>query len=146
MNVKSAVFAVESIRPHRISELNYRLPYTKHTIYKAVESLAKEGLVRTRKEGKEALVELSEDYRTQKMREIYIKSLSYGIDPAVLLRESTLAIWKELKLPGTLKELQKKTNYTYPWIRNIVNFLFDSGIVLYKKRSQSSLSSMKSMS
>lgn len=134
MNVKSAVFAVESIRPHRISELSYKLPYTKHTIYKAIESLDREGLVRKRREGKEVLVELSKDYRTQKMREIYIKSLSHGIDPDLLLRESTLVIWKELTLPGTLKELQEKTNYSYLWVRNIVNFLFDSGIVLYKKK------------
>jgi hypothetical protein len=65
---------------------------------------------------------------------IYIKSLSYGVDPEVLLRDSSLDVWKQLATPRRLKELQRSTNLSYLWTRNIVQFLVDSNLAVYKKR------------
>ncbi|UCG70785.1 MAG: hypothetical protein JSV09_07250 [Thermoplasmata archaeon] len=134
MNSKSGVLAALSIRPHKINELIDKLPYSKHTIYKALQFLFEEGLINKRQEKGKIVVEISKDYTTQKMREIYIKALSFGIDPEVLLRESTLTIWKQLLKPKTLKDLQKSTGFSYPWVRNIVKFLVDSKLAVYEKR------------
>lgn len=134
MNAKSAVFASLSIRPHKIGELIDKLPFSKHTIYKVLESLLDEGLIVKRKDKGRVVVEISKDYKTQKKREIFIQSLSFGIDPKVLLRGSTLAIWKQLGKPRTLKDLQKATGLSYLWTRNIVNFLLESKLVNLEKR------------
>ena len=134
MNAKSAVFAVLSIKPHKISELIEKLPYSHHTMYKTLELLTNEGLVSKRKEKGRVIVETSKNYNTQKLKEIYIKALTYGIDPEILLRESSLIIWNQLKNPKTLKELQKKTSFSYPWVRNVVIFLVNSNLAKLKKR------------
>lgn len=134
MNAKSAVFATLSIRPHKINELIDKLPYSKHTIYTALQSLAEEGSITKRKEKGRVIAETSKDYETQKMREIYIKTLSYGIDPEILLRDSTLKIWKQLLKSRTLKDLQRITGFSYLWVRNIVKFLVDSKLAVYEKQ------------
>ena len=134
MNAKSAVFAALSIKPHKIHELMDKLPYSKHTIYKVLESLAEDGLIEKRKEKGRVVVETSKDFKTQKKRELFIKALSFGIDPEILLRDSTLTIWKQLDQPKTLKELQKSTGYSYLWVRNIVNFLVSSKLANLEKR------------
>lgn len=134
MNAKSAVFAVLSIRPHKIKELIDKLPYSRHTVYKTLKFLAEEGLIEKKKEKGEVVVDISKDYTSQKLREIYIKALSFGIDPEMLTRDSTLSIWKLLAVPRTLKELQKRSGFSYLWVRNIVKFLKDSNLAVYKKR------------
>lgn len=134
MNARSAVFAVLSIKPHKISELIEKLPYSHHTIYKTLELLAEEGLVTKRKEKGKVVVETSKNYNIQKLKEIYIKALTYGIDPEILLRKSSLIIWGQLEKPKTLKELQNKTGLSYPWVRNVVIFLVNSNLAKLKKR------------
>jgi hypothetical protein len=134
MNAKSAVFASLSIKPHKITEIINKLPYSRHTIYKTVELLAKDRLITKRKEKGKVVVEISKDYPTQKLREIYIKALSYGVDPEILLRETTLTIWKQLSAPKTLKKLQKITGFSYLWIRKMVKFLVVSNLAIYKKQ------------
>ncbi len=134
MNARSAVFATLSIKPHKISELIEKLPYSHHTIYKILKLLVVDGLVTKRKEKGKVVVETSKNYTTQKLREIYIKALTYGIDPEILLRESSLIIWAQLYKPKTLKELQKNTGFSYMWVRNVVIFLVDSNLAILKKR------------
>ena len=134
MNAKAAVFSALSVRPHKTRELIERLPYSKHTIYKALDRLAEEGLIDKRRNSKEIVARVSSDYDPQKMREIYIKALTHGIDPEVLMRDSTLAVWEQLDSPRTLRDLQRTTGLSYPWVRNIVGFLKDSDLVIYEKR------------
>jgi len=134
MNAKSAIFSVLSIKPHKISELIEKLPYSHHTIYKTLELLATDGLITKRKEKGKVVVETSKNYTTQKLREIYIKALAYGIDPEILLRKSSLIIWGKLEKPKTLKELQKSTGYSYLWVRNVVTFLVNTNLAILKKR------------
>ena len=134
MNAKAAVFSALSVRPHKTRELIERLPYSEHTIYKALDRLAEEGLIEKRRTSKEVVARVSSDYDTQKTKEIYIKALTHGIDPEVLMRDSTRAVWEQLDSPRTLRELQKTTGLSYPWVRNIVGFLKDSNLVIHEKR------------
>lgn len=134
MNAKSAVFAVVAIKPHAISELIGKLPYSRPTVYKALADLKKDGLIRKNRNGTQVLVEVSDGYETQKLREIHIKSLSFGIDPEVLLRKNTLTVWKTLDQPKSLKEIQKDTNLSDRWVKKILSFLVDSNLVIYKKK------------
>jgi len=134
MNARTAIFTVLSIKPHKISELIEKLPYSQYTIYKTLELLATNGYITKRKEKGNVIVETSKNYNSQKLREIYIKALTYGIDPEILLRESTLIIWNELGKTKTLKELQKSTGFSYLWVRNIVIFLLNSDLAILKKR------------
>lgn len=111
-----------------------KLPYSKHTVYKALKSLADNGLIRKKNERGEVVADISKDYTSQKLREIYIKALSYGVDPEILSRESTLTIWKLLTKHRTLKELQKSSGFSYLWVRNIVKFLVEAHLAVYEKR------------
>jgi DNA-binding transcriptional regulator YhcF (GntR family) len=134
MTAQSAVFSALSIKPHKTRELISKLPYTEHAIYKALRCLADKGLIEKRRQSREVLVEISRDYATQKLRQVYIKALTFGIDPEMLTRDSTLTVWKQLDAAKTLKELQEDTGFSYLWVRNIVRFLEDSGLVVYEKR------------
>jgi DNA-binding HxlR family transcriptional regulator len=134
MNAKSAVFAVVAIKPHAISELINKLPYSRRTVYKALADLERDGLIKKNREGTDVVVEVSDGYKPQKLRDIYIKSLSFGIDPEMLLRDSTLVVWKSIDQPRTLREIQKDTNLSDKWVRKVLNFLADSNLVIYKKR------------
>ena len=134
MNASSAAFAVLSIKPHIISELIEKLPYSKHTIYKTIEELVKDKLVTKSKVKGKVVVALSKDYSTQKLREIFIKALINGIDPDILTRDTTITIWKQLATPKTLKKLQKSTGLSYPWVRDIINFLVKINLVILKKQ------------
>lgn len=131
MNARSAVFSYVSIRPCRIRELFVKLPYKKDTIYRAVETLVAQGWI---SKGKDGVVRVSPDYHSQKRRELFVKSLSYGIDPEILLRKSTLAVWSAVKIERTLPEIRKETALSKKWIARTVAFLERSGLVVLKKR------------
>ena len=134
MNASSAIFAALSIKPHIISELIEKLPYSRHTIYTTIERLVKDELVTKSNEKGKIVVTLSEDYSTQKLREIFIKALIYDIDPEILTRDNTITIWKQLAKPKTLKKLQQITGLSYPWIRDIIDFLVETNLVILKNR------------
>ena len=134
MNAKSAVFALLSIKPQKTFQLIDKLPYSHYTIYKTLELLFREELISKRKEKGKVVVEISKNYSTQKLREIFIKALAYGIDPERLLRESSLMIWNQLEKTRTLKELQKNSGLSYLWVRNVVIFLVNSNLAILKKR------------
>ncbi|MFQ6107879.1 MAG: MarR family transcriptional regulator [Thermoplasmata archaeon] len=134
MNAESSVFAVLSIKPHSPKELSAKLPYSKHAVQKALGALVKNGLVTRRKEDGRTVAEISDNYRAQKLREIYIKSLSHGIDPERLTRESTVRVWKQLAEARSLRDLQKRTGLSYPWVRDVLEFLVDSGLASYVRR------------
>ncbi|MDI6903492.1 MAG: hypothetical protein QMC77_07140 [Methanocellales archaeon] len=134
MEVKNAVFATVSVRPQKISELKEKLPHSESAIYKAVEALAQEGLVVTRKDRGEVVVSNSSDYRAQKLREIYLKALSYGVNPEQLLRDSVLLVWGNLEKEKSLTELMGITGLSYPTVYRICDFLVSSRLLEVHRR------------
>ena len=134
MNASSAVFASLSIRPHTIKELINKLPYSSFTVYEAVKDLEKKGLIRKIRRGKNVIVIVSDGYKLQKLREIYIRALSFGIDPEMLLRDTTMTVWKSIEKPKTLEEIQENVKLSDKWIKKILRFLVDSNLAVYEKR------------
>jgi len=131
MNAKSAVFSYVAIRPCRIKELIVKLPYEKDTIYRAVEKLL---LNENLSKGKDGILRVSPDYESQKLRELYVKALSYGIDPEMLMRKSTLAVLNAAKVERTLTEIHRETSLSKKWIGRILSFLDEAGLVTILKR------------
>lgn len=134
MNAKSSLFAVVSIKPQGIRELIHRLPYSRHSIYHAVSDLKNEGVIVKTRRGYGWVLDVADGYRPQKMREIYIQALSHGVDPEILLRKNTIRVWNALKKPHTLDEIKKEVDLSERWIKKLLKFLVDSGLVLYRKR------------
>lgn len=134
MNAQSAVFSLVSIQPHAIRDMIKRFPYSSKTVYRAVEELGKEGMVvKSQREGK-TTVSVSDGYRPQKLREIYVQSLSFGIDPEALLRTSTMAVWKAIDTPKTLEDIRQETGLSERWIRKTLKTLARHGLARYEKR------------
>lgn len=128
------MFASLSIRPHTIRELINKLPYSSFTVYEAVKDLEKKELVRKIRRGKNVLIIVSDGYKPQKLREIYIRALSFGVDPELLLRDNTIAVWKSIEKPKTLEAVQKDVKLSGKWIKKIIRFLVDSNLAVYEKR------------
>jgi CTP-dependent riboflavin kinase len=134
MNAKSSLFALVSIKPQGIRELIRRLPYSNHSIYHAVSELKNERLIVKTRRGNGWVLDVADGSRPQKMKEIYIQSLSHGVDPEKLLRSSTLCVWKALKKSHTLNEIKNEVDLSERWIKKLLKFLVDSELVLYQKR------------
>ena len=134
MDAKSAVFTLVSIRPFQGIDIARRLPFAKHTVYKAIKDLETEGLIVKIKRNSKYFVTVADGFRPQKLKEIYIHSLSYGIDSEMLLRESTIMVWSQLKNYSTLKDLVNHTNLSERWIREILTFLDKESLIVFKKR------------
>jgi len=134
MNARSAVFSLISLRPNTIRDMIERFPYSAKTLYSVVEGLEREGLVvKSTKNGK-TQVNVSDNYRAQKLKEIHIQSLSRGIDPEFLLRKSTLSVWKTIDVPRTLNDIKNETGLSERWIRKTFKILAKNGLVRYQKR------------
>ncbi|MFO7991071.1 MAG: hypothetical protein R6U61_02110 [Thermoplasmata archaeon] len=134
MDAKTAVFSTVSIKSHTIKELIDKLPYSSDMVYRVVGELEKEGLLVKTRKGKEVLLRVSDDYKSQILREIHIKALSYGIDPEVLLRDSTIMVWKALGEAKFVEDIQQHVDLSKKWIRKILNFLERSDLVHFKKK------------
>jgi len=131
MNARSAVFSYVAIRPCRIKELIVKLPYKRDTIYRAVETLLIHGNL---SKGKDGSLRVSPDYESQKLRELYVKALSYGIDPEILMRKNTHAVLNATKVEKTLSEIHWETSLSKKWIARILSFLKEAGLVTILKR------------
>ena len=129
MNSKSVIFAVVSIRPHPLRDLVKRLPYAERTAYKQVKNLEDEGLIVNH----DGIIEVAQGFRAQKLREIYILSLSYGIDPEILTRDSTLSVWKEITQDTMFDKLRHKTNFSHVTVGRALMFLKNAGLIEYTK-------------
>lgn len=88
MRADLAVFSTAFLTPQTIEELAKMLPFSRHTIYKSVERLARANLLSKQRLGKQVLVSVGKGYQTAKLQEICIKALSRGIDPVQLLSQS----------------------------------------------------------
>ncbi len=130
MNARCAVFALISIRSQPLRKLVNRLPYASPTVYNAVHQLEKENKVKN----ENGVIMLVEEYDAQKLSEIYIQSLSHGIDPEILTRKTTLAIWKALKQPTTIKDVMQKTKLSAVSVKKMLKYLKEKDLVLYLKR------------
>lgn len=130
MDSKSAVLSIIAIKPHVLNDLVDRLPYAPSTIYEAVRILKDKGLV----EVEDGLVIIAEGYHAKKIADIHVLSLSHGIDPTFLLRESTLSIWKVLEEERRYKEVQNLTVYSLVTVKHVISHLEKNGLVIYKKR------------
>lgn len=134
MNARHAVFSYVAIKPSSVEELRARLPYASKTIYKEEEQLVKDGLlVKSRRDGK-VFLSVAGGFHPQKLKEIYVKCLSHGVDPEMLLRDSTQSIWALLDKPRTVAEIKKATGLSDKWAKELLNNLHQHGLVEYQKR------------
>jgi len=134
MNARTAIFSLVSIRPHSIQEIGGKLPYSIRTVYKYVEELVNEGLLVKRGRGDETVLTIAEGYGPQKLREIHIQSLAHGIDPEMLMRESTHVVWESLDGPKTVPDIEAETSLSRRWILVILGILERGGLITYEKR------------
>ncbi len=130
MNARSAVFALISIKSHPLRELVKRLPYAQSTVYEAVRKLEKEGLAKN----SDGLVFVAEGYSSQKLREIYIQALSYGMDPELLMRDSTISVWKSLGSPTTIQAVHKQTKLSVVSVKKILRYFGEKNLIEYLKK------------
>ena len=130
MNARSAVFALISIRSQPLRKLVNRLPYASPTVYNAVHQLEKESKVKN----ENGVIMLVEEYDAQKLSEIYIQSLSHGIDPEILTRKTTIAVWKALEQPTTIKDIRQKTKLSAVSVKKVLTYLKEKDMVVYLKR------------
>ena len=130
MNAKGAIFALISIRSQPLRKLVNRLPYAPSTVYNAVNQLEMENRLRT----VGGTVMLVEDYETQKLSEIYVQSLAHGIDPELLMRDSTLSVWKALGQVSTIRDIGDVTGLSTVSVKKALAYLNEKGLVVYHKR------------
>ena len=129
MNARGSIFALISIRSQPLRKLVNRLPYASSTVYNTVNQLEQENRVKT----ENGIVMLVEDYETQKLSEIYIQSLIHGVDPEFLMRDSTLSVWKSLKLVSTIKEIRTEAGLSAVSVKKALTYLKEKNLVVYTK-------------
>lgn len=134
MNIKSAIFGLVCIKPYAISSIVNRLPYSPDSIYNAIEQMLKEEKIVKIKTNGETRVDIQKNYRNQKLREFYIKALSYGVDPEILLRKNSLLMWKTLDSCDNVNDITKKTKLSEKSVRKFLNMFENNGLVKFEKR------------
>lgn len=134
MNIKSAIFGLICIKPQTINIIVKRLPYSSDSIYNAIEGMLRDKKIVKIKTNGETKLDVPKDYRNQKMKEFFIKSLSYGADPEILLRENTLLVWKNLDFFDNVNDLTQKTKFSEKSVRKFLKVLSGYGLVKFEKR------------
>jgi len=130
MDSRSAVMSIIAIKPHSMGELLNRLPFAPPTIYEAVRDLEEKDLLRR----EDDLVLVADGYKAKKTADIHILSLSHGIDPEFILKESTLSIWKTLEVERGYEDVKDLTGYSLVTVKNIISHLVEIGLVKYIRR------------
>lgn len=122
------VFSTVALASRTIQELVRTLPCSHHTIYKSIERLTRASLLSKQRRGKQILVSVAQGYRAAKLRDLCIKALSRGIDPAQLLAQSQYIA----KLAGldivTAVEVQNRTGLSRPTALKVMKSLESSGL------------------
>ena len=134
MNIKSAVFGLISIKPQSIYTVVNRLPYSKTSIYNAIESMLHNGDLIKSKINDEIKLDIPKDYNHQKKQDFYIKSLSYGVDPEIILRKSGRKLWNALDFHSTVSDLSKDINLSEKSVRKLLHCFSDYGLIYFKKK------------
>lgn len=131
MNIKSAIYGLISIKPQPVYRVVNRLPYSKESIYNAIEKMRYQGeLIKTRING-EYNLDIPKDYAHQKKREFFIKALSYGMDPEILLRKSSKRVWDALDHNKRIDSLSKTTNFSERTVFKILHLFHDYGLIKF---------------
>jgi len=134
MNIKSAVFGLISIKPQSIHTVVNRLPYSKDSIYNAIESMLRRGELIKSKINGEIKLDIPKDYNNQKKQDFYIKSLSYGVDPEIILRKSSKKLWKALDYANTTSDLSEEINLSEKSIRKLIHRFSEFGLIYFIKK------------
>ena len=134
MNARTAAFALVSIQPLPLGTIAERLTYSRSTLYQAVEALIAEGLLVKGRHGGAQVIEVAGGYAAQKLREVNVLALKHGVDPELLLRESTRSVWRAVKEPRDLKALTSATGLSQRWVRSIIKHLARAGLVRHIRR------------
>lgn len=134
MNIKSAVFSLISIKPQPINTIVKKLPYSVVSIYNAIEEMLKDGDIMKIKTQGVVKLDVPKDYKNQKLKEFYVKSLSYGIDPEALLRKNSQKTWNALDTYDNIQDLTKTTKLSEKTVRKLLWRFFDYGLVTFEKK------------
>ena len=129
MNARTSVLALLAVEPRSISEVVRRLPYSSHTIYKAVEILKASRLIEKRRDGKGIEVRLASDYGPTIIGRLVLKSISHGVDPEETLRPATIEVWGQLTERRTLEELEAGSGLSYHRVHRALQTLLSLGVV-----------------
>ena len=116
-------------KPISISDAIRRLPYSSHTIYKAVEKLDSSDLVEKRWVGKGVEVRLAPDHRSRAIGRLVLKSIGRGVDPEEALRPDVLVVWGAIRGPLTLEDLREGTGLSYFRLRRSLGTLLSLGVL-----------------
>ena len=130
MDSRSAVMSVIAIKPQSMGELLNRLPFASSTIYEAVRNLEEKNLLRR----EDKLILVADGFKAKKIADIHILSLSHGIDPEFILKESTLSIWKTLEVERGYKDVKDLTGYSLVTVKNIISRLVEIGLVIFMRK------------
>ena len=127
MNARTSLLALMATQPITISEAIRRLPYSSHTIYKAIEDLDGSGLVEKRWMGRGVEVRLPSDTRSRLVGRLVIKSIARGVDPEEVLRPDVLEVWRAVRVTSTLEEMGEATGLSYYRLRRSLGTLLSLG-------------------
>lgn len=134
MNIKSAVLGLVCVKPQAINSVIKRLPYSPDSIYNAIEDMLNDGKIVKIKANGEIRLDIPKGYRNQKLKEFFIRSLSYGADPEFLLRENTFLVWRTLDFYNNVNDLSQKTKLSEKSVRKFLKVLSEYGLVKFEKR------------
>ena len=123
------MLSIVAIEPISISEAIKRLPYSPHTIYKAVEELHGSGLVERRWVGRGVEVRLAPDTRSRLVGRLVLKSVARGVDPEEALRPDVLVAWRAVKGTTLLSDLKERTGLSYFRLRRSMDVLLALGVL-----------------
>ena len=101
---------------------------------KLEETREKEGKIIKIKTDGETRLDVQKDYNGQKLKEFFIKSLSYGIDPEILLRKNALAVWNSLDSFDNVTGIVQETNLSEKSVRKFLRIFSDFALIKFKKK------------
>jgi len=119
-----------AIKPLTAAELVGRLPYSRHTIYKAASELEREGLVERTQSGRAVVLSLSRGHEAWVLGRLLRAAVGHGIDPEELMREGTQRLVAALDRPMTLAELRGATGLSYDVLHRALDALVPPGLVV----------------
>jgi len=140
MNARTSVLALLAVEPRSISEVARRLPFSSHTIYKAIEALKASDLIEKRRDGKGIEVRLASNFVSSIVGRLVLKSISHGVDPEETLRPATIEVWGQLTVRRTLEELVAGSRLSYHRVHRSLQTLLSLGVVRKLSRRPLTLS------
>lgn len=137
MNLKTALFCMLSIRSIPLQEAVRRLPYSKKTIYNAVEQMVSDGdLLKQRTADGVVIISIPNDFYHQRLKELYILLVTQGINPTPLVSKTCQHIWKQITSEKiTAEQIAEKIGYRTVTVRKYLHLLSqaDAATILSKK-------------